>query len=185
MPLPFSQAPRGTPKGGPENETQLWIKRKKGLTAEAETPAIGPAAKTGAVLGQSGLFQPQRKLADQRSGGAFTSGLCWQRPVSAVGETRVSTRRWWIWWTIGLIAACSGACTGETREQRTAEGVLSAEPADPNGAETYPPGAIPEIVEDLRESLAATPHPSDGGGRAWLEQMPGDPEFAIAGAPGR
>jgi hypothetical protein len=63
--------------------------------------------------------------------------------------------------------------------------VLSAEPADPNGAEGYPPGAIPEIVEDLRESLATTPHPSDGGGRAWLEQMPGDPEFAIAGAPGR
>jgi hypothetical protein len=105
--------------------------------------------------------------------------------VSAVGEIRVSTRRWWIWWMIALIAACSGACRVETREPRTAEGVPPAEPANPNGAETYPPGAIPELVESLRESLATTPHPSDGGGRAWLEQMPGDPEFAIAGAPGR
>jgi hypothetical protein len=105
--------------------------------------------------------------------------------VPAVGETRVAARRWWIWWMIALIAACSGACKEETQEPLTAEDVLPAEPTDPNDAETYPPGAIPELVEGLRESLAITPHPSDGGGRAWLEQMPGDPEFAIAGAPGR
>jgi hypothetical protein len=103
----------------------------------------------------------------------------------AVGEIWVSARRWWIWWTIALIAAGSGACRGETREPRTAEGELPTEPADPNGAETYPAGENLELVESLRESLATTPHPSDGGGRAWLEQMPGDPEFAIAGAPGR
>ena len=83
---------------------------------------------------------------------------------------------------IALIAACSGACRGETQEQRTAEGVL---PADSSDEETYPQGAIPELVKHLRESLAITPHPSDGAGRAWLEQMPGDPEFATAGAPGR
>ncbi|MCH7643677.1 MAG: CehA/McbA family metallohydrolase [Myxococcales bacterium] len=97
----------------------------------------------------------------------------------------MSTRRCSIWWTIVLIAACCGACRAETQERRTDERVLPAESADPNGTETYPPGAIPEIVEGLRASLAATPHPSDGGGRAWLEQLPGDPEFAIAGAPGR
>jgi hypothetical protein len=37
----------------------------------------------------------------------------------------------------------------------------------------------------LRESVSATRHPSDGGGRAWLEQAPGDPAFAIARTPGR
>ncbi len=150
--------------------------------AEAETHAICPAAKTAPVLGQSGLFQPQRRLADQLSGGTFASRLCWPRRISVGGRIRVPARRWWIWWTIALIAACSSACRGETREQRTADGV---QPADLSGEEAYPPGAMPELVEYLRESLAITPHPSDGGGRAWLEQMPGDPEFAIAGTPGR
>jgi hypothetical protein len=105
--------------------------------------------------------------------------------VLAVGEIRVSMRSWWIWGTIALIAACSGGCRVETREPHTTEGSPAAESVNPDGAETYPPGAIPELVESLRESLAITPHPSDGGGRAWLEKMPGDPEFAIAGAPGR
>jgi len=97
----------------------------------------------------------------------------------------VSARRWGIWWTIALIAACVGACGGETRDRRAAEGVLLTEPAYPDGEEGYPTGAMPDLVEELRKSLAITPHPSDGGGRAWLEQKPGDPEFAIAGTPGR
>ncbi len=97
----------------------------------------------------------------------------------------MSALRWWIWWTVALIAACSGACRGETQEPRTAEDVLPADPANSNGEEAYPPGAIPELVESLRQNLAVTPHPSDGGGRAWLEQMPGDPEFATAGTPAR
>jgi hypothetical protein len=85
-----------------------------------------------------------------------------------------------------LVAACLGACRGENREPPpTAEGLLPTEPTSPNGDEIDPSGPKPEIVESLRESLAITPHPSDGGGRAWLEQMPGDPEFAIAGTPGR
>jgi hypothetical protein len=85
-----------------------------------------------------------------------------------------------------LVAVCSGACRGENREPPlTLEGALPTEPTIPNGAEIDPSGPMPELVESLRESLATTPHPSDGGGRAWLEQMPGDPEFAIAGAPGR
>ena len=97
----------------------------------------------------------------------------------------MSVRRCWIWWPIALIAACCSACSEKTQEWHTAEGALPAEPADPNGAETYPPGALPELVEALRENIAAAPHPSDGGGRAWLKQEPGDPEFVIAGEPGR
>ena len=117
------------------------------------------------------------------------SAICAKPRTRNTRRTKTSTKTcwtsWWIWWTIALIAACSGACRVDTREPRTAESVAPAEPADPNGAETHPPGAMPELVESMRESLATTPDPSDGGGRAWLEQMPGDPEFAIAGAPGR
>ncbi len=37
----------------------------------------------------------------------------------------------------------------------------------------------------LREDLAAERHPSDGGGRAWLEQEPDEPAAVEAGAEGR
>jgi len=97
----------------------------------------------------------------------------------------VSARISWIGWAIALVAAVSGACGGEKRERRAADVVLPAEPAHPTDEGDYPPRAMPELVESLRESLATTPDKSDGGGRAWLEQMPGDPDFAIAGTPGR
>jgi hypothetical protein len=107
----------------------------------------------------------------------------------ALGSTglggRVSVLRWWIWWTIALVLVCSAACSGDTQERRTAEAALPTKPADSTDAGDYPPGAMPELVEHLRLSLASTPDASDGGGRAWLEQMPGDPQFAIAGTPGR
>ena len=44
-------------------------------------------------------------------------------------------------------------------------------PETPAGDE-WSPGAQPEIVRSLREDLARTRHPSDGGGRAWLEEGP-------------
>ncbi len=48
------------------------------------------------------------------------------------------------------------------------------------------PSARPEIVETLRENLELDRHPSDGGGRAWLEGGSGDPSTAVtAGHPGR
>ncbi|MEE9562535.1 MAG: CehA/McbA family metallohydrolase [Thermoanaerobaculia bacterium] len=48
------------------------------------------------------------------------------------------------------------------------------------------PSARPEIVETLREDLALERHPSDGGGRAWLEGGSGDPATAVtAGHTGR
>jgi hypothetical protein len=47
-----------------------------------------------------------------------------------------------------------------------------------------PPGAQWELVEMLREAAAREPHPSDGGGRAWLDQGD-DPPHATVGRPGR
>ncbi|MBW2577677.1 MAG: CehA/McbA family metallohydrolase [Deltaproteobacteria bacterium] len=96
----------------------------------------------------------------------------------------MSAQHWWISWMIALVAAGCGGCGGDPGQERDAEGALLMASAGPDGTE-MPPGAMPELVESLRQSLATEPHPSDGGGRAWLEQLPGDPEFAIAGAPGR
>ena len=46
-------------------------------------------------------------------------------------------------------------------------------PPDPPLSETRSPNAQPEIVEALREDLSRARHPSDGGGRAWLDARPG------------
>jgi hypothetical protein len=43
---------------------------------------------------------------------------------------------------------------------------------EPEMALSRSPGAKPEIVQALRDDLAATRHPSDGGGRAWIETAP-------------
>jgi hypothetical protein len=43
-------------------------------------------------------------------------------------------------------------------------------PPEPDA--TRSPNAQPEVVEALRDDLAAVRHPSDGGGRAWLEEGP-------------
>ena len=40
-------------------------------------------------------------------------------------------------------------------------------------AETRSPDAQPEVLQALREDLARPRHPSDGGGRAWLDGVPG------------
>jgi hypothetical protein len=42
----------------------------------------------------------------------------------------------------------------------------------PEAEATFSPNAQPEIVQALRDDLAATRHPSDGGGRSWLEDGP-------------
>ena len=47
------------------------------------------------------------------------------------------------------------------------------------------PGARPEIVQALRDDLAATRHPADGGGRAWLEPDPEGRDRVAAGESGR
>jgi hypothetical protein len=59
------------------------------------------------------------------------------------------------------------------------------EPSSRPPALNFPPGANPDIVEGLREFLEMPRHPSDGSGRAWIEQPPDEPDYAIAGVPGR
>jgi len=105
--------------------------------------------------------------------------------ISDCGGNRVPARPWWIGWTIAFVAICASGCGRDKPEHRVAEGAQIAEAENLQGEDGYPVGAMPELVESMRESLATKPDPSDGGGRAWLEQLPGDPEFAIAGAPGR
>jgi hypothetical protein len=76
-----------------------------------------------------------------------------------------------------LAALASWACGGGgTEDAVPSQAVADALPG--------PPGAQWEVVEMLRESAAREPHPSDRGGRAWLDQ--GDePQRATAGMPGR
>jgi hypothetical protein len=45
-----------------------------------------------------------------------------------------------------------------------------AKPLEPAAETTRSPNAQPEVVQALRDDLAAVRHPSDGGGRAWLEE---------------
>ena len=47
-----------------------------------------------------------------------------------------------------------------------------------------PPGARPEVVAALREAAEAKRHPSDGGGRAWLDPAESD-AHAVVSTPGR
>ncbi len=74
------------------------------------------------------------------------------------------------------------ALTGCFSEVETEEEAL-VEPGVPPPAERPAPGALArmELVEALRSDLAQARHPSDGGGRAWLE----DGGSARAGKPGR
>ncbi len=64
---------------------------------------------------------------------------------------------------LGALALVAGGCR--------------ATPPEPAAEATRSPNAQPEIVESLREDLATVRHPSDGGGRAWLEEGP-DPVSA-------
>jgi hypothetical protein len=96
-----------------------------------------------------------------------------------------------------LVALC-GACQGETGEPFSpapnlapdspavkatvsAAEEASSSPEDPK----FPPGAVPDIVEALREFLEMPRHASDGAGRAWLERDPDELDYVIAGTPAR
>jgi Protein of unknown function (DUF3604) len=58
-----------------------------------------------------------------------------------------------------------------------------ARPAPDGGATAAPAVGRPELTELLREDLGAARHPSDGGGRAWLERQ--EPAVIHAGERGR
>ena len=79
-------------------------------------------------------------------------------------------------WTLALAALV--ACGGDESAPIPAEPPASA--ADERAG---PAGAQWELVEAMREAGARLPHPSDGGGRAWL--VP-DPDATVAvDLPGR
>ena len=79
-------------------------------------------------------------------------------------------------WTLALAALL--ACGGDESAPTPAEPPASA--ADERAG---PAGAQWELVEAMREAAARLPHPSDGGGRAWL--VP-DPDATVAvDLPGR
>jgi hypothetical protein len=71
-----------------------------------------------------------------------------------------------------LVAALLLACSGEP------------EPVAADSAPGTPSGAMPELVAALRESAEAVRHPSDGGGRAWLDPAESD-AHAVISTPGR
>jgi hypothetical protein len=71
---------------------------------------------------------------------------------------------------VALVACSGGPHGGE------------AEAAGEGGPRRSP---RPDLLESLRQDLAAERHPSDGGGRAWLEAEDGTPAAAVAGLPGR
>ena len=55
----------------------------------------------------------------------------------------------------------------------------------PDTAPTLSPRPRPELVEVLRQDVSAERHPSDGGGRAWLEEAESSPQPVEAGSTGR
>jgi hypothetical protein len=64
---------------------------------------------------------------------------------------------------------------------------VESEPPDPVGVlarDSASPNARWEMVEELRQDLVAERHPSDGGGRAWIEPDPENPASVTAGTPG-
>lgn len=54
-----------------------------------------------------------------------------------------------------------------------------------SGADDDPPGANRAILEEMVRDRDAPRHPSDGGGRAWLEPAGSEPEASVASTPGR
>ena len=76
-----------------------------------------------------------------------------------------------------LTAVLLAGCHSEEEAQRSA--------AVPSPTRTGPATARWQIVDLLREDLATPRHPSDGGGRAWLEADAQTPAVATVHTPGR
>ncbi len=80
------------------------------------------------------------------------------------------------WCGTAILALLAGLACGEGHQ------VAQDAPTPPREG---PPHARWDTVDDLREALAQQPHPSDGGGRAWLEPGEGDTREPVAGMVGR
>ncbi len=81
------------------------------------------------------------------------------------------------WRGTAILALLAALACGESRQ------VARDAPAAP--PREGPPHARWDTVDELREALAQQPHPSDGGGRAWLEPGEGDTREPVAGSTGR
>jgi len=81
---------------------------------------------------------------------------------------------------LATLLACGGDESADVRSETPARAADERASDDGRGD---PPGAQRELVEALREAAARVPHPSDGGGRAWLE--PGADAVVAVGRPGR
>ena len=77
------------------------------------------------------------------------------------------------------VALAALACSQPAADSAPAPAKSPAEPAQPGDA---PPTAKLDTAQMLKEDLAAQRHPSDGGGRAWLEPSR---EAVTAGQPAR
>jgi hypothetical protein len=71
-------------------------------------------------------------------------------------------------------SGCRGGGEGPDARDTPAEAESERERAGP-------PHANWEVLDTMRDDLAKPRHPSDGGGRAWLEQEPGEPPYVVAG----
>jgi len=81
--------------------------------------------------------------------------------------------------------ACDGDPPG-TPDGGEAEAPAAEAPgAEDAGERRGPPHAHWDVVDAMREDLAAERHPRDGGGRAWLERGPDQAPFAVAKTPDR
>ena len=86
-------------------------------------------------------------------------------------------------WLAVALALAPLACTRASEPERP-EASEASEAPDP-GPPPLPPGAHLETVEMLKADIDTPRHPSDGGGRAWLESPPNDPVRAVVGTGSR
>ena len=82
-----------------------------------------------------------------------------------------------------LAAACGeGATDGAHPDGRGAESQAGAATREHPAGVHIPPTAQPELTRMLREGRDAPRHPGDGGGRAWLRDVPAGERLAVPAA---
>ena len=88
--------------------------------------------------------------------------------------------------SLAVLLAGLAACGGDPEPGAPAPGAEEAlAPEAAAAPRDGPPHAQWETVDALRADRTAVRHASDGGGRAWLEELDGRPPVAVAGTPGR
>jgi hypothetical protein len=106
-------------------------------------------------------------------------------------DVRRTTRPAWRPWTVlgptlalaAVLSSVSCADTDVDTPQPTPPANESTDTAARGGP--FPKTARPDLVAALEADVTAIRHPSDGGGRAWLESAPAGDTTAMASTPGR